>query len=731
MEKPEARIGGKALLLLGSIALSVLVGELALRMATGQPAFRLVNFRAVSLESSGTRIYDPDLGWIQRTGFKSRSVNTLLHGVRANGMGESAIRPGGVLAVGDSFTAGTEVSDAETWPAQLERLIGEPVINAGIPGYGTDQIVMRAEQLLAIVRPRVLLVDFLSQDILRSGYSNYGAPKPYYTIEDDRLVLHNSPVPVQSSGFANSLTAAIKSVVGYSFAAHQIMMAFAPDSWLASGKQSFTRITNDPSEVTCRLLQRLKLRTESLGTRMLLVMQYGGDAVRAWTAPSDDAVPVKACAHAMGIQTVDEFDSLKAVYRADPETLKTYYAMTGDAYGHMSARGNRHVAGLIASALAEPPVAGRGGDYAPERMEPGEGNNLLRPSESLRQALAGMTFATFTQAEPSVDGRRVYRVAATGGRSEHYVSFKPVRADAGVYTASLYAKPDGKACLRVQLFDRERNGMFADFDLQQRTAVANPIGGASSRRAAVTAADGGWLRLSISARLRFGDPQIVLQLSGKDCNENFEPNGEAVLVRGLQLERGQSASIYQPTSGPGSEGFVAGDGSNRITRPEALETMVGKGEIAALVPTSASRPRIYRLLATGPVSEHYVGIGDIAAEAGPYTLSLEARPSGTERLRLQVLDDSNSGTMGDFDLSRNEASVARLGSVQHGDADIQPSAGNWRRLTLTTSLANGRARVLFQLLNREGGSAFAPAGEAVELRAVQLERGHSVSDYPR
>ena len=733
MEKPGGCVGGKTLLLLGSIAVSLLTGELALRMASGQPILSPFNFRdrAINRENSGASIYDPDLGWTLRPGLTGHGMNTLEYGIRTNGRGESAIRPGGVLAVGDSFTAGSEVSDADTWPAQLERLVGKAALNAGVGGFGTDQIVMRAETLLASARPEVLLVGFLSQDILRGGYSSYGAPKPYYTVEDDRMVLHNSPVPGQPSAPTNSFANAIKSAAGYSFSIHLIMMKFARDSWLSTPQQAYTRITNDPSDVTCRLLQRLKARTDALGIRTLLVMQYGADAVRTWSEPSDDAVPVKACAQAMGIQVVDEFDSLKALYRTDPEALKAYYVMTGNVYGHMSALGNRHVAGLIAGALAEPPILGRAVDYTPERVEPGEGVNLLRSSESLKRALAGMTFATFSQTDQSMDGQRIYRLAASGGRSEHYVLIAPVRADAGAYTASLSAKPDGGGCLRVQLYDRERNGMLADFDLRRKTAVANPIGAASVRRAAVVPADDGWLRLSISARLRVGDPQVLLQLSDKDCKESFEPNRESVLVRGLQLERGQSASSYQPTSGPGSPGFMAGDGRNRIARPEALETMVGQGEIAALMQASHSNPRTYRLSATGPASEHYVGIDDIAAEAGPYTLSLEARPSGTTRLRLQILDDGNNGAIGDYDLSRRDVSATKTGSAQYADAEIQPAAGDWQRLTLTASLHDSRARVLLQIMDREGGGSFAPAGEAVELRAVQLERGHSASSYPQ
>jgi len=727
----KERSGGLAevLLLSGSLLFACLMGEAAFRLALGDRVFERVNYRSVAIggANQGASAYDPELGWVLRPGLKSVGFNTLPYGIRANGNDANELRTGGVLAVGDSFTAGSEVDDHQTWPAQLEGLIGQPVLNGGVGGYGTDQIVMQAERLLPVVRPRVLLVGFLSQDVLRSGFSVYGAPKPYYTVEDERLILNNTPVPGLAPVRDNKFAEFVKDIAGYSLAVHRTMMAVARDVWLATPRQVYVRVSNDPTAITCRLLQRLKRQADASGIRMLLVMQYGSGAIQAWTAPSDDAVPVNACARTMGIQVVDEFVSLKAEYQRDRGSLRNYYVMTGDTYGHMSARGNAHVAALIADALKQPPVQGRAEDYTPDRFVPGEGNNLIPRSETLRSFVAGAAFAALAPTETSVDGQAVYRLAATGATSEHYVSLNAVQAGAGAFTLSMYAKPDGTSCLRVVLFDRAQQGVLADFDFVEGSARANPVGVASARRAGIAAAGGGWYRIWLSARLPGDDPQVLLQLANKDCKETFLPNREVVLLRALQIERGQSASPYRPTSGPGSLGFVPGDGKNRVARADALETIVGQSAIATLEAIAGSSPRAWRLAAAGPTGEHYVGIGEIPAEAGPYTLSLEAKAAGTSRLRLQIIDGT-IGAIGDFDLAEGGAQLTQTDATRFGDIDNRSLGDEWRRLTLTAPLTTGRAHILLQVMDRDGGGAFAPSGQAIELRKLRLERGHAASN---
>ena len=57
-------------------------------------------------------------------------------------------RPAGenIVCFGDSLTYGTGASQGMDYPTQLSRLIGRPVINAGIPGDTTATALARLER---------------------------------------------------------------------------------------------------------------------------------------------------------------------------------------------------------------------------------------------------------------------------------------------------------------------------------------------------------------------------------------------------------------------------------------------------------------------------------------------------------------------------------------------------------------------------------------------------------
>ena len=83
----------------------------------------------------------PELGWPGKDGFP---LNLTPTGARQSPANERlAENPVCLSLYGDSFTYGTEVGDSEAWSNLLASRLQCRVENYGVPGYGTDQAVLR------------------------------------------------------------------------------------------------------------------------------------------------------------------------------------------------------------------------------------------------------------------------------------------------------------------------------------------------------------------------------------------------------------------------------------------------------------------------------------------------------------------------------------------------------------------------------------------------------------
>ena len=313
------RISLNAALIAASVLVTLGVMEIGLRLYAGIPLLDLVNFigdRVNRAKQDTGFLYDERLGWQVKPNLRGPPNTTYAYGIRLPNSTDRTLPLGAILASGDSFTFGSDVSDAESWPAYLETITGTPVVNAAVPGWGTDQIVMRAEDMIDIARPQTVIVDFLWYDIGRTEEEiNFGAHKPYYTIEDDELVLHNVPVP-PFEGRVHEL-GLVRGVLGYSYTIYWAAGRLGFDRWLGSVNTQVKRATpgGTGQRITCLLLKRLKQRSDQRGIRPIVVMQYGvGDFARPQPKPAMDVI---SCAGEMGVETVDTWANLAKIYARD------------------------------------------------------------------------------------------------------------------------------------------------------------------------------------------------------------------------------------------------------------------------------------------------------------------------------------------------------------------------------------------------------------------------------
>lgn len=359
---PQPRSGLAASVLTVMVALAVsLAGLEAIVRVLDNVGFAARNYvadRLSLLASAYPSVYDPLLGYVPRPDYDAAAnvwntrVSTDAASLRQNAPGRPVPKPAAVVAVGDSYTFGDEVSDGQTWPAQLEGLLGQPVANAGVFGYGLDQAVLRAERLVTEYRPWSLVVSFIYGDVRRTQLvQRTGVEKPYFEVVDGRLELRN--VPPSPNRPRIEQMGLVRTVLGYSYLADWTARRLAATAWWYAGGFPQVQVHDDGPQVACLLMRRLKALQDQGGARVLVVAQY---IPRNLTTPDDPksaeelsgSARLLDCASKAGLATLDTLPALQARYRSGPATFLGQYFVQA----HMSAAGNRLIAELIADALA-------------------------------------------------------------------------------------------------------------------------------------------------------------------------------------------------------------------------------------------------------------------------------------------------------------------------------------------------------------------------------------------
>jgi len=318
--------------------------EFAVRAASWGYLFAYPNFvltarTVLSERDDGRYVHDREVGHVPRAGYAAPGTTIQADGLRRTG---EQVAGAPILAVGDSFTYGDEVNDGQTWPAQLQLMAGRRVLNAGVSGYGFDQIVLRAEQLAAKYKPAAIVVSFIADDIRRTEMRRlWSADKPYFVIEHGKLALRGVPVPPRAE--AASTLSLWQWTLGYSYLFDLVLRRLdLLHGWY--GDHERVQAPGSGEHLSCLLAARLGELQKQSGAKVIVVAEY--DPV-VWDDPAFATEQRRLtkglldCAAKAGLATIDSFDALAAT--AAPKKLYVTW--------HMNEPGNRLIAGLVAKAL--------------------------------------------------------------------------------------------------------------------------------------------------------------------------------------------------------------------------------------------------------------------------------------------------------------------------------------------------------------------------------------------
>ena len=350
------------LLLLAELGLRVL--NVAESCASGQICdyHRISQLQVRSLAKKagrkvGLSAIHPVLGYVPAAGFDEvldshgwagKRVTIDPQGFRDNGNG--LVGPKRILAVGDSFTFGDQVSNHETWPACLERKTGIGVANAGVFGYGGAQSVLRAKLEAGQSDFETVIFSVLVEGDFERDRMSYrsGLARPAVVRSGSKLDWASPPDPYAPGTLWNPVTDDVPPATRFAQALYERseLLASLVDRF-SEGHLGYGRLSSEhPDAANVDEIIRFSLGelANLPALRKVVVMQYSRHLDKGRGTERKRQLIVETAA-SLGIPVVDTLDVLK---REDPD-------MVWD--GHHTAYGNSIVCEAVFSALGSKSAA--------------------------------------------------------------------------------------------------------------------------------------------------------------------------------------------------------------------------------------------------------------------------------------------------------------------------------------------------------------------------------------
>lgn len=214
------------------LILLLLIGELSIRLI--RPNFWLYQrsnpneFQDRAFDKNYTKVNwprkDTDLGWVCKQDsllkFSNRYYNQLpiVYHINKDGfrnkndfeVQSNLNNKTNILLLGDSFIMSVYLDENKTIAYNLQNKLIElyKIINLGIPGYGIDQCVLSYEKYSKLIRPKIVVLFYVDDDIpriLEAFRKVEGMSKPSYDIINDSLQLRiNSKSSIVTNLFEHS-----------------------------------------------------------------------------------------------------------------------------------------------------------------------------------------------------------------------------------------------------------------------------------------------------------------------------------------------------------------------------------------------------------------------------------------------------------------------------------------------------------------------------------------------
>lgn len=301
-------------------------------------------------------VYSPDYGWALRPGIQlcpaagcvsvNADANRGPRLPRERTVGAWGRR---VLVLGDSVAFGMDVADGESWPERLARP-GLEVVSLAVPGFGTDQELLRLEREGLAYRPDVIVVGFcLANDLVDNALDSFlysrAHPKPRFELAGDGLRLRTEAIELPAGRRLSTWLGERSVLYNTLFRRAPVQTASEQEEHWQTTSNALLAQPGPLIELATRLLLRIRARGAEVGASLLVLAH-----------PTRRSYQEGAPAWEQALRARWQREGLRSLWLAETYQAQglAWRDFAVDGTGHLNTRGHALTAERVAEALAAP-----------------------------------------------------------------------------------------------------------------------------------------------------------------------------------------------------------------------------------------------------------------------------------------------------------------------------------------------------------------------------------------